>query len=235
MTRASTKRSFGQIAKLPSGRFRARYADPHGRVSQDGRQIRHAAPHTFDARVDAEAWLVDERRLISGGQWTPPAERVAAQRLRMQTFDEYSLRWLATRKVKGRPLADRTRDHYQVLLDRFLFPSFGTLELTAITPESVANWYDSEAVDTPTYRAHAYSLLRAIMRTAADPTKNNGRPLIPFSPCGISGGGSSGSTRRIRPADAAEVAVIVAAMPARHRLLVLLADGCALQIGRAHV
>lgn len=69
------------------------------------------------------------------------------------------------------------------------------------------------------------------MRTAADPTKNNGRPLIPFNPCGISGGGSSGKKRRVRPATAEEVAAIVAALPERHRLMVLLADACALRFG----
>lgn len=231
MARSSVRRSFGQIAKLPSGRYRARYADPYGRVSDEGLQIRHSAPHTFEAKIDAEAWLIDERRLITNGAWTPPAERLAAKRMRPQTLGEYAPIWLAGRKVKGRPLADRTRDHYQDLLDRFILPSFSNLELRAITPELVANWYDTKAVDTPTYRAHAYSLLRAILRTAADPTKNNGRALIPFNPCGISGGGSAGTKRRIRPADAPEVAAIVAAMPERHRLMVLLADGCALRFG----
>lgn len=231
MGRAATRRSFGQIAKLPSGRYRARYTDPYGRVSDEGKQVRHSAPHTFHAKVDAEAWLVDERRLITSGEWTAPAERVAARRVRPQTLGEYAPVWLSSRKVKGRGLADRTRDHYQQLLDRFILPTFADIELKAITPELVANWYDTKAVDTPTYRAHAYSLLRAIMRTAADPTKNNGRALIPFNPCGISGGGSAGSKRRVRPADAGEVAAIVAAMPERHRLLVLLADGCALRFG----
>lgn len=95
----------------------------------------------------------------------------------------------------------------------------------------VAHWYDTACPDTPTYQAHAYSLLRAIMRTAADPTKSNGRPLIPFNPCGISGGGSAGTKRRSRPATAAEVATIVSELPERHRLMVLIADGCALRFG----
>jgi len=231
LPRSGIKRSFGQIAKLPSGRYRARYSDPYGRVSADGKQVRHPAPHTFPAKVDAEAWLVDERRLISSGDWTPPADRLAVKRARSQTLGEYAERWLAERKVKGRPLADRTRDHYQDLLDRVILPTFEDVELTAITPEAVAHWYDTAAVDTPTYQAHAYSLLRAIMRTAADPTKHSGHPLIPFSPCGIAGGGSAGTKRRIRPATAQEVAIIVTAMPDRHRLMVLLADGCALRFG----
>lgn len=231
MARARTKRSFGQIAKLPSGRFRARYSDPFGRLTEDGKQLRHPAPFTFQTKGDAEAWLVDEHRLVSSGNWTPPADRAAAKRMRSQTLGDYAPGWLANRKVKGQPLADRTRDHYQDLLDRFILPWFGDVELKAITPEFVGQWYDTAAADRPTYQAHAYSLLRAIMRTAADPTKNNGRPLIPFNPCGISGGGSSGKKRRVRPATAEEVAAIVAALPERHRLMVLLADACALRFG----
>lgn len=225
------RRRFGQISKLPSGRYRARYADPDGRVTIKGEPVRHNAPHTFETKGDAEAWLTDERRLITAGAWTSPAERQADRRAKLPTLGEYAPRWLATRKVKGRPLADRTRDHYQDLLDRFILPAFGDVALKAITPEAVAHWYDTAAVGTPTYQAHAYSLLRAILRTAADPTKNNGRPLIPFNPCGISGGGSSSAKRRTRPATAEEVVIIVNAMPEHQRLMVLLADGCALRFG----
>lgn len=226
----SARRSFGQITKLKSGRFQARYNDPNARVTDKGVRVRYPAPHTFTTRGDAEAWLVDERRLISEGTWTPPPMRRAARQQARLTLGEYAPAWLAARKVKGQPLADRTRDHYVDLLDRIILPTFAELALTDFSPELVAQWYDTLA-DRPTYQAHAYSLLRAIMRTAADPTKHNGRPLIPFNPCGISGGGSSGSKRRIRPATAEEVAAIVAALPERHRLMVLLADACALRFG----
>jgi len=199
-------------------------------VTKDGRRLRHNAPYTFETKADAEAWLVDERRLLSSGDWTPPSVRLAAKRKKPITLGEYAPTWLAERKVKGQPLADRTRDHYQDLLNRFILPTFDDVALRDITPEMVGRWYDTAAA-TPTYQAHGYSLLRAIMRTAADPTKHSGRPLIPFNPCGIAGGGSSGTKRRIRRATAQEVANIVAAMPERHQLMVLLADGCALRFG----
>lgn len=230
MPSKSSRRSFGQITRLKSGRFQARYNDPDSRVTDSGVRVRYPAPHTFTSRVDAEAWLAAERRMISEGTWTPPPARRAAQQTARLTMSSYAPHWLAERKVKGQPLADRTRDHYQDLLDRFILPTFGDLTLKDIYPELVAQWYDALA-ERPTYQAHAYSLLRAIMRTAADPTKHNGRPLIPFNPCGISGGGSSGTKRRIRPASAEEVAAIVAALPERHRLMVLLADACALRFG----
>lgn len=50
---ARTKRSFGQVDKLPSGRFRARYTGPDGQ--------RHKAPLTFDTKGDAETWLTLRR------------------------------------------------------------------------------------------------------------------------------------------------------------------------------
>ena len=40
-------------------------------------------------------------------------------------------------------MADRTRNHYQELLDRFLLLTFEDVELKGITPESVARWYDA--------------------------------------------------------------------------------------------
>ena len=66
------KRTFGQVSRLPSTRYRARYTGPDGAL--------HSAPWTFETSGDAEAWLVDERRLISG-RWTPPKVRAeVAQR-----------------------------------------------------------------------------------------------------------------------------------------------------------
>jgi hypothetical protein len=78
LARAPTKRAFGQIDRLTSGRYRARYSDPYGRVADDGRQQRrHDAAHTFAAKAGAEAWLVDERRVLTSGDWTSPAERLS--------------------------------------------------------------------------------------------------------------------------------------------------------------
>ncbi len=234
--KSAERRRFGQISKLPSGRWRARYSDPAKRRTDNGEPLRHNAPVTFDTEGDAQAWLVAEKNLIDRwhrgeGEWTPPAERLAAHRAKGVTLADYATRWIATRKVRGRPLADRTRDHYTDLLERFILPTFGAVELTKITPEAVMHWYDTVAPQTPTYRAHAYGLLRSIMVTAADPTKNNLRPLVPFNPCGIVGGGNADRVSTTQLATAQEVAVIVDAMPERHRLMVLIADGCGLRFG----
>ena len=214
-----SKASFGNTRQLPSGRWQARYTGP------DGRQ--HKAPTTYDTKKDAEHYLAAVRTDISRATW----QAAPTRRTTRLTFATYSERWLKSRRIKGRPLAERTRAHYQQLLDRFLLPTFGPLPLSSISVDEVSDWYDGVAVGTPTYQAHAYSLLRAIMATAADPTKNNGRPLVAHNPCGIVGGGSTRRSRKLRLATVAEIDAISDHMPERYRLAVQLAAWCALRFG----
>jgi integrase len=76
-----------------------------------------------------------------------------------------------------------------------------------------------------TARAHAYGLLRTILNTAvAD-------ELIAANPCRVRGGGSARRAKRIRPASLAELEALVAAMPERFRVMVLLASWCGLRFG----
>lgn len=230
MARKAGSRGFGNIRKLPSGRHQASYSDPDGRtyLSANGnpRPLRYAAPYTFDSRDDAEAWLADERRMISQGTWTPPPERAAQKLAQVATFGEYAAAWLPSRRVKGRPLAARTRDNYQALLDRHILPTFAALPLPSITPAMVERWHDVTAVGKPTTRAHAYSLLRTILASAVD----DGR-IATANPARIRGGGSTERVKIIRPASLDELEQIVTAMPERHQLLVLLAAWCALRFG----
>lgn len=208
---------FGSVRKLPSGRWQARYTGPDART--------HKAHVTFDTKGDAEQWLATVRADIVREVWAPPTAAAAPQ-VRALTFGAYSATWLQARKVRGRPLADRTREHYQSLLDRFLLPTFGDVPLRYITPELVDEWYEHTATETPTYRAHAYGLLRTILGTAVD------RGLIrTANPAKVRGGGSTERVRKVRPASLAELETIVGEMPERYRLMVLLAAWCALRFG----
>lgn len=224
------RRRFGVIRKLPSGRWQAFYSDPDGALtlSKTGKPtpVRHSAPRPFLSREDAEAWLTDERRLISSSLWKPPGERQAEKVARPLMFGEYAEAWLIGRKVKGQPLADRTRDGYRDLLDRFILPSFEKMPLPQITPDAVDHWYEITAVDTPTYRAQAYSLLRTILGTAVD------RGLIKTAnPAKVRGAGTAKRAHKVRPATLAEVGAIIEAMPERRRVMILLAVWCGLRFG----
>src|SRR5687768_1114237 len=114
------RRSFGQLRRLPSKRWQAFYTGPDTAL--------HYAPHTFNAKMDAEAWLVDERRIITSGAWTPPDDRHHTQ-ITSTTLAAYAAPWLADRSLKP-----RTREHYQSLLDRQIVPSLGAKPLNALTP-----------------------------------------------------------------------------------------------------
>lgn len=208
---------FGNVRKLPSGRWQARYTGPDART--------HKAHVTFDTKGDAEAWLSTVRADIVRETWTPPTAAATPQ-VRALTFGDYSATWLKARKVRGRPLADRTREHYQSLLDRFLLPTFRDVPLRYITPELVDEWYEHTATETPTYRAHAYGLLRTILGTAVD------RGLIrTANPAKVRGGGSTERVRKVRPASLSELETIASEVPERYRLMVLLAAWCALRFG----
>lgn len=216
------RRGFGQLTKLPSGRVRARYTGLDAAL--------HNAPTTFTSREDAEAWLTDERRLISAGTWTSPAARRAAtlatEATKLPTFSDYATRWIAERKVKGRPLASRTQDHYLDLLRDYLAPTFGRLPLDEIAPSAVNVWYDElrpnrrRKADTgETTRAHAYALGRAIMNTA---TSAHGPLVGKVNPFAVRGGGSLPSKKRVELVNSDELETILATIRPQWRLLVLL-------------
>ena len=151
-----------------------------------------------------------------------PAQRAAlAARESPTTFGDYAASWLRRRDLKP-----PTRAHYSTLLEKYLLPTFRDVPLRAITPTIVAEWHhDLGKLTGPTYRAHAYSLLRAIFRTAMDEDEAT------VSPCRIRGAGSSKRVKKIRPATLADLEALAAAMPDRLRVAVLLGAWCGLRFG----
>lgn len=188
---------------LPSGRHQARYVGPDGK--------RYDAPITFDSHAAAEEWLATQRARIAAEMWKSPTPSF--------TFGEYAARWLEQRNLKP-----RTAAHYQIILVRFLLPEFTDVQLKAITPDMVRVWH-AKLITGPTYKAHAYSLLRTIMRTAVDDR------LIDTSPCVIRGAGAVKRKVVIRPATLAELEAIATAMPGPYRLMVVLGAWAALRFG----
>lgn len=220
MAKARRKRGFGQITQLPSGRYRARYTGPDTAL--------HNAPSTFEAREDAEAWLTDERRLISWGTWTSPAARKdAATRATAQRqsrgFDVYALAWLAGRH----DLRATTRAGYASSLERHLIPAFGSTPIDEITTEAVRSWFNGYGTRTPTARAHAFAVLRSIMAQAEDDG------LILRNPARVKAGGRAEAKRDPQVLNLRELLALADAMPEKHRALTLLSGFCGLRFGEA--
>lgn len=219
MAKKDSKRSFGTVQKLASGRYQARYLGPDGR--------RHAAHTTFQDQETALLWLAQEKRYVedNASAWLPPKVRMASGMAKRQTFGDFAESWLKSRRTKqGRPLAGRTRDHYRDLLDRYIFPTFQDVPLAFIDSDSIDRWYDAMP-DLPTTRAHAYGLLRTILNTAVDKQK------IALNPAKVRGGGNVERAKKIEPATLQQVATIAANMPERRRLMVLLAAWTGLRFG----
>lgn len=217
MAGRKNRRDFGWVRKLPSKRWQASYIGPD--------QQRHSRPRseggTFDAKIDAEGWLVAERRLIEGKTWTPPAERAAPKvKDGPTTFGEHAQRWLRNRDLKP-----RTRHHYRTLLEEKILPTFDDVALKDMTADLIDDWYARLGDKAPTARSHAYGLVRTILGDAVQ------RRLIEYNPCHIRGAGNSKRVKEIEPATLAQLEALVNAMPERYKLMVLLAAWCGLRFG----
>ncbi|MDJ0361537.1 site-specific integrase [Rhodococcus sp. H29-C3] len=211
--KGKAQRGFGRLRQFRSGRWKASYTGPDGRL--------YDAPSTFGAKIDAEAWLVDRRREIDRELWSPPSDAAPAKAAaRRVTFGDYAEQWLVHRDVKP-----RTREHYRKLLDAHVLPGLGALPLGSITPDDVRGWYTALGTATPTLRSHAYGLVRTIMATAASDGK------ITVNPCHIRGAGSAKRVHKIRPATLPELTALTEAMPAQYRAMILLASWCAMRFG----
>jgi integrase len=200
------KEGFGSIRVLPSGRVQARYTGPDG--------LTHHAPTTFQTKMDARGWLALRHAEIISGKWKPRTSDAT------MTFRAYATTWLA-----DRPLKPRTRTHYQQLLEQRLLPRFGAMRPAQISPDMVRAWHADMGEDTPTLRAHCYSLLRSILSTAVRDE------LISANPCHISGAGNSKRVHKITTLDLAELGALVDAMPERLQPMTLLAAWCGLRFG----
>jgi hypothetical protein len=123
----TNRRGWGHIRKRPGGKYQASYVGPD--------LVRHCAPKTFSAKMDAEGWLRDERRMIERGEWTSPKKRVAEAVAQHVTLAEYAKTWINERNVKP-----RTRIGYEALWDNHIH-TFGKVPLVHLTAESIRTWH----------------------------------------------------------------------------------------------
>lgn len=222
----SGRNGFGNTRKLPSGRWQARYLGPD--------LVRHIGPTTFQTKGDAQAWLAEERRLVSLQQWTAPRERAARaavveQQRRGRTLSGYAEAWLGARVTSsGASLRPSTRAGYRNALDIHILPTFGSLPLDEITTPAIRRWRGGlSSAGRDAAGAKAYSLLKAILQTAEDDE------LILRNPCRLRGAGHSVKKRESIALTPAELDALAEAMPQRWKALTLVSGWCGLRIAEA--
>jgi integrase len=194
----ASRRRFGRLRKLPSGRWQARYS------LSDGREL--SAPDTFVTKTAAERWLASIETDLVRGQWVDPTHG-------QDTLAVYSAHWMQSRP----DLKIRTRELYAWLLEKYVVPQLGHVPLAKITPTMVRNWHAGlvrTAKPNPTRQA--YSLLRAMLNTAVTDE------LLQRNPCTVRGAGVSNAAER-SVATIVQVNALAEAVPPRYRMLILLA------------
>ena len=213
------RRGFGEIERRVgaggSVTYRARYAMPDGtRYSR-----------TLGTKVDAEAWLAAERSLVDREEWTPPQARKAAAERRQREAAFNTVGGFAERYLAERDLRPNTLRGYRQLLATRILPFFAEMPLTQVTLSQIKHWRSSLHPATEATNAAAYRLLRSILQAAEE------EELIDRVPPKVRGASTARVKRVAKPATFEEIESIVAAMPERLKLLVVLAAFVGLREG----
>ncbi|MFV2216422.1 tyrosine-type recombinase/integrase [Actinomadura sp. LOL_016] len=170
----SGRRRFGNVRRLPSGRYQASYIAPNGE--------RRPAPKTFERKSDADRWLTLAEAQIFSGDWTDP------DRAKVRLGD-YAATW-----IEERPgLRPRTVELYRWLLRKYIAPHLGGVQLGKLSTSMVREWRTKllDAGVSATMAAKAYRLLRAVLMTAVVEDK-----ILSRNPCQVRGAGTEVSPER---------------------------------------
>jgi len=213
------RRGFGEVERRVGANkavtYRARYAMPDGtRFSR-----------TFATKMDAEAWLATERSLIDHDRWTPPPARKIAEAKRAREASYNTVKMFAERYLRERGLRPNTVHNYQRLLASRINPYFAEMPLKNVTLSEIKAWRASLNPKTEASNAAAYRLLRSLLQAAEE------EELIDRAPPKIRGAGSAPVRSVAVPATLDEIAIITDTMPARLRLLIVLAAFLGLRQG----
>ena len=135
-----TRRLFGSVRKLPSGRWQASYWH---------KGERHVARGTFAVKTDAFAFLSTKETDILRGEWVDPSAGKIA-------FADFASQWL-TNQSHLRPLT------VELSTGSHINATFGQRQLSAITNSQVVAWYRALAARLPGTAPKAYRLMAGIM------------------------------------------------------------------------
>ena len=201
------RNSWGNVRKLPSGKFQARYCIDY---------VWHSAPATFRTKKEADSFLAGVRADLDRGVWLDPgAGKVSVA--------DYSVRWLRERPQ----LRPRTVELYEGLLRNHINPSLGATQMNQLSSARVREWRATmlrSGKPGVSAVAKCYRLLHAIFATAVEDG------LVPRNPCIIKGASIERPAER-PVASIAQVFEIADAIEPQYRAMVMLGTFCSLRLG----
>lgn len=201
---SGSKKEFGTVDQLPSGRYRARWRQAGKRVS---------APTTFETEQKAWVYLGAKRAELD-------ALPVLARGHRRVTFGDYAEQWLAHKSLDW---AINTREKSRNVVRLYLIPTFGAMDLDEITVPDVKEWQaDMRQRLSQSTTAESYRIGRQIFRDAREDGVTNNEPFR------IRGAGTARPPER-PTATAEEINALANAIRRPFHLWVLLTGFCALR------
>ena len=228
---------FGNIRKLPSGRYQARYNHRGGQ---------YKAPTTFKTQRLAIAWLAEEEKLIAFDQWTPPDQREAEkQQAETQepaiTVGDWVTKYNEGLRTRINPIKPSTyADYMKVTENRITKPQppgdedpritrLAAIPIKDLTKMIVFDWWAgiNAIYASPTTNQKAYKRLKAACAAAVE------REILATNPVVIREAGM-----RVKPEEKYlpqdyELHAIVQHMPSRYRVLTSLVLFHGLRLGEA--
>lgn len=207
-----TRRTFGSVRKLPSGKYQASYLSPAG--------LRVTAPLTFNGKLQADAWLSEIRTDLNRGKWKDPNKG-------SMTLSEYAKKYLAQSENR---LAPRTFQDYSNLINQRILANYGeiylgNLELRQISPLLIKQWHKAIQDNFTAHNAaYCYRILRAIFNEAIRDE------ILETNPCKLRGASHVKSKRRNEPS-VQQIVEILKLTPERYKTAVLFAAFSGLRKG----
>lgn len=216
------RRGFGTIRRLPSKRLQASYIGPD--------LERHNAPTTFTSKMDAEAWLHAERRLVENDEWASPKARRDAESAAQAeetrgaiTLDEFVTKlWLPDLELRS-----ATRRDYDSLLKNHIRPALGNLPVRDLNRARVRDWWAGLDPNKPRARSKAFQLLHNIMASAVEFELVDSNPVVLPRRTTV----RTKRAKKVEPLTLAQLDTLVENMPERYRMAALLGCWCALRYG----
>ena len=145
------------------GKYRARFADPLGRIQS----------RTFTRRGDAERFLREIEADRVRGLWVDPRDA----EMPLAT-------WAAEFLLLSRRLAPTTQETYQRDLERYVLPRFGHYRLGQLPADEIENWLNDEiaAGIAPSSVHRHYRTLRRLLQVAVQKQKILANPCDRVDP-----------------------------------------------------
>ncbi|MBC6762064.1 MULTISPECIES: tyrosine-type recombinase/integrase [Corynebacterium] len=223
--------TFGNIRKLNSGRYQARYRYAGANFK---------APGTFKTRGLAQGWLNAEEKLITFGEWTPPERRAAEKELEKQRHALTVKAWLEQYHDGLTVRASTLQTYRRTVRNRITDPRppgdkdpdvtrLADIPLVKLTKADIYSWWAgiTRAYDTPETNHKAYVRLNAACDEAVR------RELIDRNPVEI-----AAARRRVERElpylpKTEELHAVVDAMKPSYKLLTVLCLFHGLRLGEA--